>query len=146
MIVMTLFDKPRGPRGSWGKERDMRGTSADFIMMIILLMMIMKIIIMRMMIVMMMGACHRRLEYMMMMMTMMTMMMIIMMMGILRMMMMGRIVAKLSRPPICRLAGARVENGHITLQITFYSNHHLHRHHRHCHQYNLQFHPSASSA
>ena len=60
----------------------------------------------------------------------------------------GWVVAKLSRPPICRPAGARVENGHITLQITFYSNHHLHRHHRHRHrhQYYLQFHPSASSA
>ena len=58
-----------------------------------------------------------------MMMMMMTMVTIMTMMTMMQVMMMMAIVAKLSRPPICRLAGARVENGHITLQITFYDHH-----------------------
>ena len=72
---------------------------------------------------------------MMIMMIMMTMMMMMMMMMMTVMMMtmmkMERIVAKLSRPPICRPAGARVENGHITLQITFYDHQDHHDHHDH---------------
>ena len=53
MIVMTLFDKPRGPETPGG-ERDMRGTSADLILVIIMAIILLVITMMISLIMMMM--------------------------------------------------------------------------------------------